>query len=1175
MTQWTSDQLTAITAQGSDLLVSAAAGSGKTAVLVERVIRRLTDPINPLDIDEFLLVTYTNAAAAEMRGKLADAIAARLELTPDNARLRRQLFLVHKARITTVHAFCLTLVREQTASLGLPPDFRLIDESERATLRDEVLEEVLESLYAAEEHDFLALVDLLASKEDDKPLVAAVLDTFEKTRAHANPDGFLEQIRKGLMDSGSPAETAHGKLLLAQARQAVRYGLAFLRRGLELLQEEEVLEAAYAPAFQSDVKQAEQLLAAIDAADWDMAVELAQGLQFDRLGSIRGYEDKAFQEQMKGLREEWKDTVAEIRSKLLCVTTEQAVYDRALNRPALDALARVVQQFAHAFSEQKRQRGLADFNDLEHFAVQLLYTDGKPSLLAQTLSERFAEILVDEYQDTNGVQDAIFHAIARDNLFMVGDVKQSIYGFRLADPYIFLDKYKSFTEEPRKGRGQRVVLSQNFRSRAQVLDTVNYIFRAVMSESVGDLEYTEREALHLGASYPEANGGCDTELWVLDTSGNQGEEKALLEARMVAKRIRELIDSGFPVTDRGSEGTRPLCASDVVILMRSPKSRAATYREALAEYGLYAHTEESTGLLQTAEVGTIVSLLSIIDNPRQDVPLIGVMRSPLYDFSEEELAQIRLIDRTISFYDAARQSEEPKVQAFLEALDELRRISCDFPVYRLIWLIYDQTGALGLFGAMPGGVQRQRNLLSFFERARSFEQAGTRGLFRFVRLLRAMEERGEDFEAVRAEGSDGAVRIMSIHKSKGLEFPVVILADTAKRFNERDLTAPVLVHPSLGFGAKCRDLSRGVRYDTLERQAVAACMRQQAVSEELRVLYVALTRAKEKMIISCASAQLGTQIARLGRLAALGELPAYAMGGVHTSMAWLIAPLLRHQQAADLRAYSEEQIEIDGKAPDTIQIHCCVPDDGTEIEQTERTEIQLDTLHELPEVPAPLVYEKSILADIPAKVTATGLKKDYKSAETVENTTGVRPKPELRRPDFEQRLHGLTPAERGTAHHLFMQFCDFEACARGEIEQEIARMRERCILSQEQAEAVESVRIRRFFASPLYEKMKEGEIRREFKFSVTMPVSDYDTRIQDTEEEILLQGVIDCLSETPEGFLIIDFKTDRVGLRSVQERAEQYRTQLDAYQKAVEKIFEKPVLGRALYFFAANHTVYL
>ncbi len=1173
MNQWTSDQLTAITAHGSDLLVSAAAGSGKTAVLVERVIRRLTDPKDPVDIDQFLLVTYTNAAAAEMRGKLADAIAARLETEPDNTRLRRQLFLVHKARITTVHAFCLTLVREQAATLGLSPDFRLMDEGERGTLRDEVLEEVLESLYAAEDKGFLALVDLLASGQDDKPVVATVLDTFEKTRAHADPDGFLEQVRQGLMDGGSPAQTPHGKLLLEQAKEAVQYGLAFLHRGLELLQEEETLEAAYAPAFHSDIRQAEQLLDAIEAADWDRAVELAQNLHFDRLGSIRGYEDKAFQEQIKGLREEWKGTAGEIRSKLLCVTTEQAAYDRALNRLALDALVRVVQQFAHTFSEEKRQRGLADFNDLEHFAVALLYTDGAPSLLAQRLAETFTEILVDEYQDTNGVQDAIFQAIARDNLFMVGDVKQSIYGFRLADPYIFLDKYKSFADEAEADTGRRVILSKNFRSRAEVLDTVNYIFQAVMSEAVGDLTYTDREALHLGASYPEANGLCDTELWMLDTSDNNGEDKALLEARMIAKRIRKLIDSGFSVTERGVERTRSLCASDIVILMRSPKARAAIYRQALGEYGLYAQTEESTGLLQTTEIGTIVSLLSVIDNPRQDVPLIGVMRSPLYDFTEEELAQIRLIDRTISFYDAAHQSEEPKVQAFLQELDDLRSISCDLPVYRLLWLIYDRTGALGLFGAMPDGAQRQRNLLSFFERARGFEQAGTRGLFRFVRMLRLMEERGEDFEAVRAEGSDGAVRIMSIHKSKGLEFPVVILADTAKRFNERDLTESILVHPSLGFGAKCRDLSRGVRYDTLERQAVAARMRQQAVSEELRILYVALTRAKEKMIISCASAQFGTQLARLARLAALGELPAYAMGGMHSAMAWIVAPLLWHPRAGDLRAYSEEHVEMDGHAPDHIQFYCCKPEDLMGIEQIQETEVQFA---ELPSVPPTLLYGNSVLADIPAKMTATGLKKGYKAAETVEETKTARPATELRRPDFEQHIHGLTPAERGTAHHLFMQFCDFDACANGKVEEEIERLRTRCILSEEQADAVEPARIQRFFASDLYRKqICKGEIRREFKFSVTVPVSDYYPEAESVDDEVLLQGVIDCLSETEEGFLIIDFKTDRVSRNYIQDRAEQYHIQLDAYQVAVEKIFGKPVLSRALYFFTANSTVYL
>lgn len=1175
MTKWTNDQLTAIEARGSDLLVSAAAGSGKTAVLVERVIRRLTDPQDPVDIDRFLLVTYTNAAASEMRGKLADAIAARLAEDPDSARLRRQLLLVHKARITTVHAFCLTLVREQAAALGLPPDFRLADESERGMLRDEVLEDVLETRYAQDDPGFAALCDLLTSGQDDRPLAAAVLDTFEKTRAHADPEGFLEQVRRGLMDGGSPADTPHGRLLLEHARTAAEYGLAFLRLALARLHEDEVLENAYAPAFASDIKQAEALIEVIDRADWDQAVTLAQNLHFDRLGAVRGYEDKDFQEEIKGLREEWKTVAGEIRDKLLCVTTEQAAYDRALVRPALDALIDTVEQFSEAFAAEKRRRGLADFNDLEHFAVRLLYEDGKPSLLADRLAASFCEILVDEYQDTNGVQDAIFSAIARDNLFMVGDVKQSIYGFRLADPYIFLDKYQSFADEPDAGQGRRVVLSKNFRSRAEVLDTVNYIFHTVMSERVGDLDYTDREALYVGADYPaQPDGLDDTEVWLLDTSDEEsGSDKAMLEARMAACRIRELIDSGFPVTDRGSGTTRPLRASDVVILMRSPKARAATYRAALAEYGLAAQTEESAGLMQTAEVGTIVSLLSVIDNPRQDVQLIGVMRSPLFDFSEEELAEIRLLDRKVSFYEAARLSPSEKVQAFLRTLDDLRTLSCDLPVYQLLWRIYDQTGALGLFGAMPGGPQRQRNLLSFFERARGFEQSGTRGLFRFVRLLRAMEESGDDFETVRAEGGEGAVRIMSIHKSKGLEFPVVVLADTAKRFNERDLTAPILVHPSLGFGAKCRDLSRGVRYDTLERQAVTARMRQQAVSEELRVLYVALTRPKEKLIITCASAQFAAQLDRLARLSALDRLPPYAMGSVRTPMTWILAPLLRHPRAGALRTVTGQVVEMDGKAPDTIAFYYKKPSDlaGWQAQAPEPV-----VFADLPAVPPALVYPHAILSELPAKLTATGRKTDYKSVETAEDARPVRPSPALRRPDFEQRERGLTPAERGTAHHLFMQFCDFDACAQGKVREEIARLRERAILSPQQADAVEAERIEAFFQSELYRAhMQTDEIRREFKFSVTVPAADYYPEAQGTEEQVLLQGVVDCMTETEDGFWIVDFKTDRVTKNGAAERAEQYRPQLDAYQTAVEKIFGKPVLRRALYFFASRSTVYI
>lgn len=1170
MNQWTNDQLTAIQAHGSDLLVSAAAGSGKTAVLVERVIRRLTDLKDPVDIDRFLLVTYTNAAACEMRGKLADAISARLDKHPDDLRLRRQLFLVHKAQITTVHAFCLNLVREHTADLGLSPTFRLADDSERKLLRDEVMDEVLEALYASGDAGFQALSDLLTNGQDDRALVNTILDTFEKTRAHADPDGFLEQVRAGLTDEQDLGQSTCGKLLLAQARNAVEYGLAFLRQGLTMVQGDEILEAAYVSAFTSDIEQAGALLAAIDANDWDSAVSCAQNLHFDRLGAARGYEDKDYLEEIKGMREEWKQVANEIRTSLLCVTAKQAAYDRELVSPALHALVDAVERFSQAFIDEKRRRNLADFNDLEHFAVRLLYENGRPSALAERLAASFCEVLVDEYQDTNGVQDAIFSAISRDNLFMVGDVKQSIYGFRLADPYIFLDKYRLFTNRP--DQGKCVVLSRNFRSRSQILQTVNYIFRAVMSQAVGDLDYTDQQALYEGADYPPDHGTADTEIWLLDTADNpENTDKVLLEARMVARRIRQLLDSGFTVTDRSTRTTRPLTPADVVILMRSPKARATVYRQALAEYGLAAQTEESNGLLQTAEVGTIVSLLSVIDNPRQDVPLIGVMRSPLYGFTEDELAQIRLIDREISFYDAARRSEQERVCAFLRELDDLRMLSCDLPVYRLLWLIYDRTGALGLFGAMPGGAQRQQNLLSFFERARAFEQAGTRGLFRFVRLLRAMEERGDDFETVRAEGGQGAVQIMSVHKSKGLEFPVVILADTAKRFNERDLTAPILVHPTLGFGAKCRDLNRGVRYDTLERQAIAVRMRQQAVSEELRVLYVALTRPKEKLIITCASAQFDNQLSRIGRLGALGQLPPYAMANVRSPMVWILAALLRHVHAAVLRQHFGLSIAVDGNAPDSIRFYVQTP---VQLNTQQIMPISVEQFTDLPEVPTAWNYPYAILADVPAKLTATGLKQGYQSAETAEQTQPARPTPSLRRPDFERQKRGLTASERGTAHHLFMQFCDFEACAAGRVQQEINRLRELVILTPEQAEAISPKRIAAFFQSQLYQqRMGAGQIRREFKFSVTIPAQKYYPDIVTSDEMVLLQGVIDCLSETEKGFLIVDFKTDHVSAASAAARAQVYQAQLDAYQIAVEQIFGKPVIGRVLYFFSADCTV--
>ena len=448
------------------------------------------------------------------------------------------------------------------------------------------------------------------------------------------------------------------------------------------------------------------------------------------------------------LRKEWKKVVEDSKTKWLTETAEEAEFDRGLTAPALFSLIDTVNAFEDALTAAKRARNAADFNDLEHFAVRLLYTDGEPSALAKTLSAQYAEIAVDEYQDTNAVQDAIFRALSKDerNLFMVGDVKQSIYGFRLADPSIFLEKYRTYKDvgKAKDGEPRRIILGRNFRSRESVLESCNYIFRAVMGETVGDLVYTDNEALHLGAAYyPQAGDKrYQTEVLLLDTAGGDEDtpEKTDLEARLVAQRIRQLLDEGFPVTDKVTCELRPVTAGDIVILMRSPRTKARSYITALERMGVTATAEQRGGLLKTNEVGTMVSLLNVVDNPRQDVDLIGVMLSPLFGFTEEELAEIRLTDRSVSFYDALLLAREtmPKAESFLQKLDYLRSFACDQPVYRLIWEIYDRTGALGLYGALPGGAQRESNLLAFFERARAFEEQGFRGLFSFVNLLRGM-----------------------------------------------------------------------------------------------------------------------------------------------------------------------------------------------------------------------------------------------------------------------------------------------------------------------------------------------------------------------------------------------------------------------------------------------------
>lgn len=1181
---WTDEQRQAIDNRGGTLLVSAAAGSGKTAVLVQRVLDRVTDPEHPCDVDSFLIVTFTKAAASEMRGKIADALTDLAAKQPQNLRLRRQLMLVHRAKITTVHAFCMGLVKEHFHELGLPPEFRTADDSEQTVMQNEVLEDVLEAQYAVGREGFSALVEAVSGGRDDRQLATLVLETFRNLQSSPKPKRELEQYRqKFVREFDRLADTDWGIALLREAESRIAYGIAVLNDALDEMQGADVVQDKYEPVFAHDKQQAENLLTLVQDGAWDAAVQLCAQIRdtFKRIPAIRGYEDKAFLDALKDRRNSWKSIVKEMAEKVLCVTEQEVREDMRMMAPAVCALCDTVQLFMDAYQAEKLRRGVVDFNDLEHFAVQLLVDENDaPTQLAREM--HFSEIMVDEYQDTNAVQDAIFRAVSDDekNIFMVGDVKQSIYRFRLANPDIFLHKYQAYhdAEQVFDDAPRRVVLSKNFRSRPQVLDSVNYLFSALMSEELGDLAYTDREALHVGASFPQGTDDYRTEFCVLETKSDEEDapETIRQEAAYCASRVREMLDSGFRVTDKQTGQQRPCRPEDFVILLRSVKNKAGVFQQELISRGIPAGADASEDIFGTPEILTLVSWLEIVDNPQQDVPLLAALNSPIGGFTEEELAEIRLCDMDTPYYDALTAASQtmPKAQAFLEQLQELRVLASDLPVHQLLWHIVDQTGAMGVFGAMPNGRVRQNHITALIELAGSFERGGSRGLFAFVRYIRELREAGSEVSALEGEHAGDMVRIMTIHKSKGLEFPIVILANCTKRFNEMDLHKPVLLHPHMGISMRCRDMQRGLQYDGLDRLAMASVLRREMVSEELRVLYVALTRAKEKLICTAAMRDVQSKLEKWAAISVLDPIPPYALSGANQYALWMAVPLLRHPQALPLRELLHRLPALDTNAPDCFTVRM-IPYQRQDEEQTEQETGQFVEQEEI-QAPELKPYAADILRDLPSKLTATAITASFQAAEAGEQTEAPKQQAELRRPFFEREARGLTPSEIGTAHHLFLQFCDFARCETAEGRaQELMRLRDKRILSPEQADAIDLRQIEAFFSSDLYAQFGRATVRREFKFSILVPAQDYYEEAKGFDEQLLMQGVIDCLLETEQGLTVIDFKTDRVSKQFAAQRAETYRAQLSAYKRAAETVFGKPVTGCALYFLSSRQTIWL
>ncbi len=1155
---WTPEQTKAIEARKGTLLVSAAAGSGKTAVLVERVIRRITDREEPCGINSLLTVTFTRAAAAQMRDKIAAALAKELKKNPDDAHLQRQSLLLPTAKICTIDSFCNDLVRENFHALGINPDYKIADEGELALIGEDAVSNVIEELYAEADPAFINLVELTFRGRDDSCLADTVRRLYGVACAYPRPEEWLTSLKEAYT-AADPEDTLWGKRIFDYAREGAEACLEQTRNVIKLMESEPLVNEKYGEVFADDEKILSGLLEKIRAGDWDGAREFLENINFGKLSGVSSKNACEVSEFAKNARKNCTKKYIDEIKKLFCCSAEEFREDIAASAPVAAALVEAVIRYGREFARLKTERNALDFSDIIHLALDLLIQKDeqgrdKKTPLAKQLSRQFTEILVDEFQDINEVQNMLFTALSkeRSNLFMVGDVKQSIYRFRQAMPEIFLSIRDTLPLYENENYPARINLDRNFRSRSGVTQAVNFIFRRLMTPRLGGLSYGEGEELVCGADYPERDEP-DTEIHLL--TGNKDHS----EAEYVARLIKKMMDDKVTVKD--GEGERLAGYGDFCILLRSPKNSGGKFIEALKALSIPAYFDTSDGLFDTTEVRFMLNLLRVLNNPVQDIPLIGVMLSPVFGFTPEELARMRIPDRKIPIYNCLVNYAETdhKSRNFLQRIEELRRLAATLPVDSLIRRLSEETGYLAVVGALPGGSQRRSNLRLFEECAVKYSDGGKTGLPGFINFIdRFILGSARAPSAKQISENAGVVRIMTVHKSKGLEFPICILADCAKSFNIMDTTENIIVHPRLGMGMKRFRPELRITHNTVSRLAAALAAGQDDRSEELRVLYVALTRAKEKLIAVATEKKPEEKLKKLaGYIAGEENIPPFFADSCRSFSDWILLAMLRHPDAHILRGlagaqflgHSDTPLKVrfvydgfDGEAEDAAAVSQGEPADE---ELVAKLREQLDYR-----------YPYDSLRGVSSKLTASGLAHGGINTEHFASSA----------PAFMSEK-GLTPAQRGTAFHLFMQHCDYKACGEdlpGEIERLVSAGR----LTEAEGKALNAAKLKKFFASGLAKRIINSEkFYREKKFTVTVPAGElYELPALTSEEKILIQGMVDCLFIENGKAVIVDYKTDRVSCLS--ELAERYSLQLEIYKKAMEQVLGIPVSELILYSFS-------
>ncbi len=1164
--QLTTQQKQVVENRGGNLLVSAAAGSGKTKVLVERLISYIKDPTDPANINDFLIITFTQAAAAELRAKIAGKLSQEIGNAPQDLHLQRQMQLLHSAKISTVHSFCGDILREYAYRLDISADFRTLDDSEANTLRLLALERTLAAAYEQLESDdeLSQFIDFGGFGRDDSRVEGILLQVYENARCHLDPEKWLSWCMDAAGADGleDASETVWGEYLINDLKKALQaHKNVYLAFGDEW---KDIPELKTQTALVYDT--AAQLERLLQCSTWD-EIYNCPAISYGTFNVKKYIQYAPSLEQAAQFR---KMSKAYLEKKLLNFNapSSQVLRELAQSNRAGRGLVTLVRAFTKEYAALKRQRRVLDFSDMEHMMLDLLYgkTRSGYTQAAREIGMRFREVLVDEYQDTNEVQDAIYRALTaqRNNCFMVGDVKQSIYQFRLADPQIFIDKYNAYcsAQTAKPGEDRKILLSNNFRSSQKVICSVNDVFETCMSAEVGGIEYAEDEKLREGIPHiplpdPEVS------LFCVDVQSDTYRE----EADFVAQKIFELISQKRKIRD--GEGLRPIEPGDIAILLRSPKTAGGYFQMALEQRGIACDAGMADDVFACDETLTLLALLKVIENPLQDISLTALLSSRLFCFTADDLAVICASSKDKYIYRKLQNSTDEKAASAVQIIQQLREDARILRLPQLMEKIFSVTKIDSIFSGYCDGAVRTNHLQSIFRLAIDFDAVGGKDLRGFIEYLQSVAE-SRKLES--SNGASNAVLITSIHKSKGLEYPVVFLPALSKRFNLRDTQAPVLCDKTLGLGLYCVDTKTRFRTDSLAKKAIALKMRREMVSEELRVLYVAMTRARDRLIMSYALNDLASHLRSAAMQMDAVDMD-YLCQNVPSAGDWVLYTALKRTESGELFALGDKPrcTQVSDVPWDVHVVNACNSASPTLDAQRAAPE---EKLYSAEEMMASLNYRYPHIAAsrIPSKLTATQLKGRQKDKEAAADCQEHKPGGVhyFRKAGVKQTS---TAADRGTAYHKVLQYIDFSKCTSiPGIESETARLRSAGLISPEQASYIDAQALFAFFETQIGKKLRKGcKNVREFKFSVLQQADEFYEDVG--KERILLQGVVDCALLEEDGITVIDFKSDQIPKEDAVSRSDTYKQQVRTYAKALERIFKLPVKARYLYFLSCNELV--